>query len=224
MWVDDEASWTTKSISILQILFYGSGPIAFATGAIKTDDKLDAVFLASVAIGVLVQATRQSFIVWNKNEMLDALNRCCSHIVQDHEEFVRINRKVNVLMAIGAAVALGITFGCGAVFIIDAVVQNHSLPLNIGFPLDWKNTEFGYWMAYAYLVGQLLFATLFVSLNLMIWYILLNFGIQYELLGHQFRRMGSSIITRKNISNKRKEFLFIKEFVKGIRSLQNIRQ
>lgn len=224
IWVEDGASLRRKVIAILQFLFYTTTPIALASGAIQTDDKLDSVFLASAAIIVSVQVVRLFYIIWKKTEILDFLHQCCSHVVENHDEFLTVNKKVNILMKISTFMVLEIAFTVCSVYSYDAVLQEKTLPFHIGFPLDWKNSEFGYWIAFIYLVIQSTYSCVFVSLNVIIWYIMLNFAIQYELLGNQFRRMGTGIIKKRKLSSKEKELLFIREFITAIRCHQNIRQ
>lgn len=67
-----------------------------ASGAITTDEKL-----TFIAIIVSVQDVRLFFTILGKTEILDFFRHCCFNVYEDHKEFVRVNKKLNILITIG---------------------------------------------------------------------------------------------------------------------------
>lgn len=190
-------------MKLFQFFFRASFVISLGSGALTTNDKEDSVYLAAVTIGVSVQVVKVFYIIWRKNEILTFIHQIYSVIVEYHDEYSSVNNKVKNLMKFGKIYMLLCCITLVFAFVFYAVEGQRNLPLNIAFPLDWNNSEIGYWVAFVYLaIHSTLYSMISLVVNILIWYLMSIFAIKYELLGKAFKRMGAG--QRNGIFRKQK--------------------
>lgn len=89
------------------------------------------------------------------------------HGVEEKEEFALINNKLKSLMKLVTIFLSCSVIGgfCGA-FVKPLLENERKLFFVIGFPLDWRNDEFAYWMAVAFIFTHQLVVLQLYPLNL----------------------------------------------------------
>lgn len=103
------------------------------------------------------------------------------------------------------AAVLTVSYICGfcSTLITPFIGVEKKLFFSIGFPLDWKNNEFDYCIGAAFIFTQMFLSRIALLVSVMIWYLLMNCGLQYVALGHQIKNMGAIKSVDKK-ANKRK--------------------
>lgn len=212
LWDVDKPFWSTTA-KLFLLTFYASFPISIAAGAIGNSDVYESIYLADAAITISVQIVRIYYIIWWKREILTFVQRVGSCNIENNDECHRVNDKMEkfVKFALWIVVAMLIVFVLALGYY--AIASERKLSFNIALPWDYKNTKFGYWTAFSYFTVEVMASAVIVSLNIIIYYLMLNYSIKYELLGNQLMRLGR--IT---------QHLFLKDLIVAIKTHQYIQQ
>lgn len=75
------------------------------------------------------------------------------------------------------------------VSVVPFIGCEKKLFFNIGFPLDYTKSEAGFWIAFAFTFIAVLLFNLSVLFSIMVWYLLMNFSVKYELFENKFRNV-----------------------------------
>lgn len=212
LWNVDKTCWTT-TVKLFLLFFYAAFPMSILVGAIGNNDVDESIYLTDAGITISVQVVRMFYIIYKKNEILSFIQQVgCSHI-ENRDEFNRVNVKVQRLMkfALGFILIMLIVFVLALVYYANA--DGRKLLFNIALPWDWKNSKIGYWTAYSYFTVEVMCSAVIVSLNIIIWYLMLNYSIKFELLGNQLMRLDT---TTPNS--------YLKNLLAAIKTHLNIRQ
>ncbi len=202
------------------------------SGAYLSNDNEEAIFLLAIGIGNFVQVFRMFKLISGKSSILNLLHELSSHSTTDTEEFVRINKKLKDFnnLSLGFVLVGAVALCCAA--IVPLVSNEKTLLFNIAFPLDWKNDSISFFIAYFFVLGGSLYAVLSSVFVIIIWYLMFNCTIKYEILGNPLRRMGlrkddekseiqSVLKTKAKTSKVDRQQLYHKDLVEAIKSHQN---
>lgn len=222
----DEATGRATKIKWFYSTYALLWPMSLIAGAISSDDQQECIFLMETAIMTVVMSVKLMYIIWRKEEILEMLNRMGIHTIQSHKEFTHINGKLKRFMS-----SMKIFFLCSiltavcALLLVPFVGSERKLFFNIGFPLDWKNNEFAYWLAFAFLLTSVILSAISVLFSIIMWYLLLNCGLKFEILGNELRNVGTiddAAGSGRKISTVEKQNAFFKGLITLIESHQNI--
>lgn len=97
--------------------------------------------------------------------------------------------------------------------------------MTIGFPLDYQNDEFAFWIAFVFLNTQAALSAILMMFSVSVWYLMANCGWRYEALGHQIKKMGNemSVVVydledEREITDAEKDNKFAKDLLKAVTS------
>lgn len=226
-WDFKEGKTFIKRMQFFFFVFYICCPVSMLAGALITNDRQESVSLMTVGIASSVHVFRLFCIIWKKSEILGFIHQADSLSTEDHEELNRINKKLENFVTFAKVLIISVFFAL-YLFLAEAGIEK-KLPFNIGFPLDYRNSEIGYWTAFVYLGIQILYTTVICLFTVTIWYLMLIFSINYELLGKRMRRSGmtkerntkTKPIETLNISEEEKHN-FQQDLIATIETLQRI--
>lgn len=223
-----ESPWN-KTTKIFLYLFYASLPVSVVTGALNCDTTEESVFLLVIAIATVVQLCKLFFIIWKRREILAFIADIGSISIDDRTECNEIDKKINKYAKLVENILFMFSIESALIFVFDAVSEEKRLLFNIGFPLDWKNSDIGYWTAFAYIVIQFVYCIVIFLMDIITWYLMVIFSTNYELLGNKFKRMGTIKTSTKIFRNRKlfeieKKNLFLSEFIAGVQLHQKIRE
>lgn len=229
---ENGTAFNKKKFSLF--IFYASFPISLASGALINGDKEDSTYLTAMAIAVVVEVVRLFYIIWRESDIVKLIQENNVMTIEDREDLTRVNNKVKNLMKFSLYLILVPVITNKAVLGYYIIKGDRTLPVKIGFPLDWKKNEIGYWLAFSYTAVELTFSEIITLLNILIWNLMLNFSLKYELLGNHFRRMGTIKRTEFSVAEKgillsmkcknSAQNLFLQDLIAGIKSHRNTRQ
>lgn len=222
-WVDGNETLCSQIVKYFHFLFFTSFVISLGTGAFITEEMEDSVFLLAAFVAVLVHFGSFFHILWRGNEIFRLIYQIGTINFTHHEEYIRVNGTMNNLMKFAKCVLMLSVITFALSFIFYGVEGRKRLFLNIAFPLDWKNSEIGYWVTFSYLVIEIIYCTVIFFLNIIIWFLMHSLTIKYDILGNQLRRMGSST-TGQKISAARKQHLFLQNLIETIKAHQKMQE
>lgn len=211
-------------------IYYFLFPISLMAGAIKSDNKNESIFLVEIAILAAVMSVKMFYIIWNKREIIDLLHTIGIYSIEDHKDFGLVNHKLKSFMKFVTVLLCGI-FICGAcvVLVVPFLGNEKKLYFNVGFPLDYKNNEVAYWVAFTFFSTEIILSDIAFLFTIMIWYLMLNCGLKYEILGNQMQNMGviktvAPTGNKRIISDSEKQNLFQRDLMVAITCHQDIRK
>lgn len=224
--VENKTVWN-KSLEIFHILFHATFSISLLAGTLNNNDMEESVFLTATAIGAGIQAVKLYYLIRRRNDIIVFLDQISPLLVENYEEFCKINDKLNKFVTFGKLFVLSFVILNPLTFLYNGIKGERKLHFDIGFPLDWRNNEIEYWITFVYLALQTIYSIVIVLVNILIWYLMLGFAIKYEVLGNQLRRMGTAkrqAFLEKNISEAEKQNLFLQELLVVIKIHQKMRE
>lgn len=228
MWRNEKES-TCLDITrkLLYLISYMTFPISLALGGFLSDDENEAIYLVAAAIPQAVGTVKLAYILWKKKEISAFIDDSSVHSIVNYDEFTQISNKLQNLMKFSSCFISANVMGIGTIIFLSLPVftSENRLPVNIAFPLDWKNSLFAYWLAYAYFFFAATISMVIISFNAVLWYLMLNFSIKYQILGNELRKMGVGITAneKSKLSNSKNQTLFLQQLINKIATHQNIR-
>lgn len=214
-------------MKLFHFSFFASFPLSLGVGAITSDDKKEAVFLAAAAIAVSVQVVRLFHIIWKRSDIVALIDKV-SFIVKNEKDFARVNNQIKSFMKFAVCLVLIIALTMLFAFVIFAFSEEKKLPANIAFPLDYENSEFCYWLAFSYMIIVSIYSMVIFLLNIIIWYLMLSLSIKYYLLGNQFKRLGiisrMETKTQEKASEEEKNYSFFQDLIAAIESRRHTQE
>ncbi len=199
IWRDEGESDLRKScMRILYFLHYCSFLFYLLAGtyqAYLSENENQLIFLVEVQIAVSIVVVKLFYLLWRHDETLNFLyDPIVTHCTEDYDESVVVNRKIKRVTVFYKVYTLIISITIALVIFIPLPIftkDGKSLPLFIRFNLESDYYVVFYWMTYIYAsVGSVL-CSVYTFLMLIIWYIMYNYSIEYSLLGHRFRSLGT---------------------------------
>ncbi|XP_037039264.1 odorant receptor 94b-like [Bradysia coprophila] len=217
--------WTTQSghrtISVSQLFYFVSFclfGVSVIIEACTTENNDDCIFLVVTNLICLVQVGRLYNIIWKQNRILDLIRTASANGTDDYDTFCIVSAKLNKLMS------LATYFIFATLFLLVVVVGlpfiKKELIFDIAFPLDYKNSESGFYVAYTFVAGIFLLSITCILFASMLWFIMLNFVVKYEILGNDFKNLGVS--GTEEDEQKNTQTLYLQHLVESIKSLENI--
>lgn len=231
MWEKDHQFFIVKLFKkVTLFLITTSLGTAMASGIFIADDNNESLFLAGCAIGTALHTVKLIYILTKKQQILSFIDDICAHSFSDFDEFGKVQQKLNTFAKFGYATVFFASCGIVGFLILSLPIFSSevTLPLNVGFPLDWKHSRINYWLAHSFISIGVIVVAVVTFFTVIYWYILFNCSIKYTILGNQLRTMGdrtAAIIgTGHKISPMEQEKLISQYYVQFIESHQNIQK
>ncbi|XP_037039748.1 putative odorant receptor 71a [Bradysia coprophila] len=204
---------------IYYLLFFTS----LLIGAMINETVDQSVFLAETSTVALVLTIKICMLLWKQKQIMGLLNRICVFSIRNDEEFAFFNDKVekfNKFLIAFACASIAGTFG----FLAFPFIGNKkSVVLDIAFPLDWENSEIGFWMVYIFLVTESALSFLAMTCSVIIWYLLLHCSLRYKILGMEIRNVGRIRGGKVKILEKERQAIFYQDLVVSIEGHLHLR-
>ncbi|XP_037033998.1 odorant receptor 94a-like [Bradysia coprophila] len=205
---DDESHFRRIGKKLSYTFFSALFPIFFASNAFLCTDRSESILSVLVAIITSVIYVKFLYLLYKKPEILAFLSdQTVVHSIENHEEYDRMNEKIKKFIGFVRpyCVAVFATVPLLLVWKLPMFSADKTLPYFISF--SWNDSEIIYWLAYMFLSLQ---TPLYVIANLftpLVWYIMLNYSIEYELLGNKFRKLGMGKKTDGTRSKNQKNLI-----------------
>lgn len=176
------------------MIYYCLFQIFLVSCALVSETANEAIFLAAVEILLSVVTIKLMYLLWKKDVIFAFLfDPSVMHATAaDTGSFELINRGLRKFMKFVHAylLMLGIAFVFYILSTLPMFTTGRKLPFIINFTLIGKYSEIIYWVAYAFVISEIFFGFTCTLINVIIWYVLFNYSIEYQVLGHQLRNLG----------------------------------
>lgn len=195
----------------IYVLFFSS----VVLGACQTNEKDEFVLLSVASIITFVHIFRLWYILFKKAEIIVLINELSAHSTNDGEEFQQINNKLENWMIFAKYFILMCSGELLLISTFPLISGERNLVFSIAFPFDYKRSQIAFWIAHSINVLGCSYAVLCFLLSIIVWYLMVNGAITYEMLGNRLRNMHTATQNPK-ISKKMEQNLFIKSLIEGI--------
>lgn len=205
---------------------------SLVAAAYLSNDNEDTVYNLAIAVANFLEVFRLFKIICGKNSIVAFLQCLSCHSTSDSKEFVLINKKIKLFARFARCVILFVTFAFAFGMILPVVLQQKILVFNVAVPLNWKNSIFSYLISHAFVLGGCFYGGFSMSISIIIWYLMVNCSIKYEVLGNQLRKLGvendsketklNTVEKQVKISEKEKQKMYLKDLIEAIKTHRNI--
>ncbi|XP_037050264.1 odorant receptor 22a-like [Bradysia coprophila] len=208
IWQSSKESRFRETGRKLFYAFFGAlFPIFLATNAFLCTDRNESIFSANGAIIVSVLYVKLLYLLFKKQEILGFFNdQSVVHSIENREIYEKTSKTIRKFMSFVRPYCLAFFITAFLLVLIELPIFSARKGLPAFISLSWNDSEIIYWLAYFYVTFSIFMC---ISINLFtpfIWYIMLNYSIEYELLGHKCRRLGAGKKTVETRVKKQKDF------------------
>ncbi|XP_037039739.1 putative odorant receptor 71a [Bradysia coprophila] len=211
-----------KSLCCIYICLF---PISFGFGAITSETIDDSIFLAELSVITVVLTAKIVMLLWKQKSIMGLLDRICVFSIRYDDDFAFFNDKVEKFIKFVNV------FGCGAIVatlgcsVFTFIGETRTFVMDFGFPLDWRNSEIGFWVAYIFFTSENVLTFLPLSHSVIIWYLLLHCSLRYKILGMEIKNLGRITGGGKvKMSEKEQQTIFYRDLVASIRAHLHLRE
>ncbi|XP_037044202.1 uncharacterized protein LOC119080059 [Bradysia coprophila] len=203
---NEESKYRRISKRLFYTFFAAFCPSFFATNSFLCADRNEMIFSTQAVILASVIYVKSLYLLFKKPEILAFLyDPIVVHSIETREEYERMSKKIKKFMTFVRPYFLAICLTAASLIIIELPIfsADKGLPFFISF--TWNDSEVVYWLAYLFLsLSTVLYCVINFS-NAIIWYIMLNYSVEYQLLGNRLRNLGVTIAKNQNKNEKEKK-------------------
>lgn len=202
LWQNESSTLKNKAKSWFLLLLFSVGFFTSAFVAMcYSKDKTEFYFLASISISSGVLLVKDLYRYNSQSDILYFLREMCSHEITDQLEYHRVMKKLNYFNKFAYCCVFSTL--CGGCLIISMGLPFFSsqkkLPLNLWFPFKPALNKISFWFGFIYILFSVVYVVLSYLSTIMIWYLMLNCSIKYELLG-SFVKTSLNLKTKQDSS------------------------
>lgn len=227
--VKDKTDFCSTTLKMFHFSYFLSFFASIAVKALITNDSDEFVFFAALSIIVAVHVIRMFYIISKKPEIIKLIHQIGTHSTTDIEDAIHFDKKIKNFMKFGKT----FMFGCiveVSLFIIVPALLNDATIINIAFPFG--NLRSIFWIKQTFLLIGGGYSVLCVFLSIIIWFLMVNAAIKYDLLGNQLQNLGVmrkvdqtvEIEQKQFTSNRTKQDIFMADLIVIIQSHQKVNQ
>lgn len=195
IWQNSNQSSFRKFVRIL--IFYCcviSYPVTLAGGSLSSNDVGDSIFLFTLGLMVTIIEFKGFYVFFKQNDILNLIKTTCTQSVPNNECLLRkVKKKLNISQKF-SLVYIFLTFGLALnISVQSSPLFSHKMAYNIWFPLDYKSSRAAHWIANCFLIINELFVIMMIWLSVIMWCILVNCSVTYDILGYRLKHLGSHL-------------------------------
>nr|QGW45404.1 odorant receptor 31 [Bradysia odoriphaga] len=217
--------WTTQSsngtVSAWQLFYFLSFCLFGSSVGIEaytTENTDDCIFLVTTTLICILQLGRLYNIIWKQNKTIDLIHEASTNSTDDYRTFCIVSGKLNKQVILIKYFIFCMYFV--VVIVAGLPLITKELIFDMTFPWDYKNSQIGFYVAYTFNVENFFVSITIILFASMLWFLMMNFVVKYEILGSDFKNLG--VARTEEEEHKNTESLFLKHLVESIKSLEYI--
>ncbi len=189
-----------KFIRVSVFLFFAiSYPVAMA-GGLASNDFRDNIIIFTIRVVVAVFAFKGFYIFFKQDEILSLLNSTCIQSVRHNDCLLK-----NTLHSLHKCCAIFVvlsTLLTLIIIILSTPLYSYKLSIYISFPLVYEIRNAAHWMTHSFVLINDLFVFLVSFISSIMWYVILNCSVQYNILGNRLKNVGMRSKLNRQIFSK----------------------
>lgn len=228
VWQKDDTPPLRKTIiKIIISTVYTSFPTILTVVAFCYDDLTEMVNTGLMAILEAVATLKLFYLIYKQKEILDMLNDpLVSHSIEDKSEYDDCNRKIKRIVRMIAAYLITLTLSLDFNIINQIFTNDKVMPLFIRYAM--RDSKPLYWVSFVFCGASCTFCNISNYANIIIWYIMLNYAIEYELLGNRMKRLGTqakkitTVAEQNHPAFPRHDHLYLKDLLDLVKAHRHL--
>lgn len=221
--IDEKATFYETGVKLFHFVFYVSFVSSFVVRICLTDNGDEFVVFTVLFIIAGVHIFRLDYIISKKRETLKLIFELGIHSTNNVEKFHKVEHTLANCMNF-VKCFISVCLIVPLLFFTFPLIFNGKMLINFAFPLDGKSNWISFWIKNLFLVVGCLYAILCFLISVIIWYLMVNCAIKYDLLGDQLRNMGVVVETKtlKILKKATQPNSFMKSFIEAIQTHQKV--
>lgn len=226
MWRRNDKSRCLQCVEMIQKIFSLITLIllfaSLSSGSYISEDMSESVYLSAASVASALMVIKLTYVISKPIEIHKFLNEICVHSAADSKEFDEISVELNNFAKFGYANIFSMLSSISFFIIMSLPFFSSEtrLPLNIGFPLDWRSSTISYVLAHSFVVIAVVVAMVVTFFTIIYWYVMFNCSIKYKLLGNRIQRLGEETRSEKTL----REQHVVKELIELIQIHRHIQE
>ncbi len=187
----DEKSIGEWKWNLFYTIYYCLYPISFIAGALTNENMNEKVVAVAGALIAMVLLMKLWYIIRRKDEILELIDRICVYAVDDLETYNLANYEFDNLMKFAGIFLKMIIVPVLYISLVAPFLgSERQIFAPVGFPLDWRNSDFAFGMVCLFIATQSAITVTLVAFSAIVWYLMLNCKWRYYAVGQQMKKMG----------------------------------
>lgn len=209
-------------LTLFQAIFFVLFVTSVIVGAAIAPDMQEVVFLTDFAILTGTHTVRLLYIVWKKEEIRQFIEEIGTHCTDDVGEFVRVKSKISALMKFAEIFVLACSADVSLI-IVHPIFSSSEI-INIALP--WKKSRLVFWIKHIIVSVGCVYSIIWFLFSVIIWFIMLNCSLKYQMLGDQLTNMGKTAPKGKElkVSSLKQHASCEEDLLKAIKTHRKIRR
>lgn len=198
--------------------------------AVITNDSDEFVFFIALSITVTVHVIKMLYINLKNPETINLIYKIGTHSTNEMEEFIHVDNKIKKIMKFANAFIVVCVVEVYMLIILPAIWIDLTL-INVAFPLGHHRNVF--WIKQTFVLIGGVYSLLGAFLSIIIWYVMLNASIKYDMLGNRMRNLGvmrtpvadlsdETTVQKVIISKTTGQQIFLEDLIGTIKTHQKI--
>lgn len=212
--IDSQTSLRRKVYRKFRLWLFFGFPLAFMIGSYENEDRSETLYLLALSICVILHSIKFNFISTRMGIFSVLLKEVSVHAIQCKEKFNEIELRLKKFHYLATGL-IGTTVFIVLIIMAFPFVFKKVLAFNIWFPLDYKQSDLNFWIAHAYTMYCVFVCALMIAFTAVIWYVMLNMSIKYQILGYALENLGWYSLNERKVENENSK-LFYEDLIKCI--------
>lgn len=192
-----------------------------------SESVVESIFLIEIVTLDSVMITRNLYMIWRKDQIIELFNRICDYRIDDHDVFAKVIGKLNKFIRFAMLYVGTVNVGTTLAISSSFVGAERTLFIPLAFPLDWQHDEVAFWMAYAFFVTQGLLGAISIWFNVMTWNLMAMCSWRYEALGIELITIGREEVvgeSKRSILDVKRDRLYKRDLVDKITTYKQLNE
>lgn len=172
--------------------FYPVYAVAIALGAVVAENFAEKMFLVMCTMSGCCLMLKIIHFYRNREDIQKLFHEMDDYTVDDQIQYDEINRKIRKFIEFKAIMFRVFYYGVCLQLLVPFIMQENIFAIKIWVPIDWTHNNIAFWIINVYTLICIQFYVVAVELSVIVWYLMLNFSIKYEMLGYQLMNLGKS--------------------------------
>lgn len=221
--------WKTEDgITIRQkffVFYFVSVIVSIFFGAFFTSDGDEIVYLIVTTFVGVVQISRMECLIRKQKGIISLTRATGTYSTNDYDIYTDAVKKIKNVNTLAQLFMFVVVFALIAVVLLPVTSAENQIIFNVAFPIDYNASPGAFWVVYAFITFGFFLSAVCCSYVVVVWHLMLNFIIKYEVLGSQLRhlgmvKIGEEIKVRRSRLAIVKSGLFRKQLVEAIKNHQ----
>lgn len=193
LWPNENSSIYFKMYGIFVFCaFYLPYVIAAAIGAVVTKIFAERIFLVMCTTSGSCLILKIIHFYRKREDIRKVLDEMNDYTIHDQMQYDQINGKIEKFSKFKSFVFRVVYGVVGLQLVVPLILQEKVLLIKIWVPIDWSHSNAAYWIINVYSVICIALYAVAIEFSVIVWYLMLNFALKYEMLGCQLMNLGNN--------------------------------